>query len=364
MRPAARLEGLSPYVPPARSDRGALLLDANEGRPDVEVVGAALREIRAGELRLYPSAAALERALAGRLGVEPERVVVTNGGDDAIDRVCRSVIEPGREAVVHVPTFEMIGRGVRLAGGKVREIRWMGGPFPARAYLEAIGSTTSLAALVSPNNPTGGVIGLDEVLEIAAAARRVGALVLLDLAYVEFADEDPTERLLGLDNVVMVRTFSKAYGLAGLRVGYAVAPREVAEWLRTVGGPYPVSSVSLALAGRALGGDEADDGQSDSKPAFVERVRRERAELTELLRALGAAPLESQANFVTTRVADAAKVRERLAELGIAVRSFGDPAIADLVRIGLPGEAEGFARLCEGLRAVLGGQGGKGASSG
>ena len=347
LRPAARLAGLTPYVPPPRDGESLLLLDANEGAPDADAMAAALGSISPEVLRRYPDAAALERELAAGLSIDRARVVVTNGGDDAIDRVCRSVVEPGRNAVLHAPTFEMIGRGVRLAGGEVRSMPWLGGPFPLGEYLEKIDTATALAALVTPNNPTGGAIAGDALVAVAERAAACGALVMVDLAYIEFADQDPTPRLLALENVVMIRTFSKAFGLAGLRVGYAIAPPAVAPWLRTVGGPYPVSTVSLSLAGRAL-------GSAAWREAFLKQIGIERSRLTEVLGALGAETYESQANFVTARLTDANGVRERLADRGIRVRGFSNhPELSAFLRISLPGDTHAFARLTAALQDIL-----------
>ncbi len=339
-KPVGRLSGLRPYEPPAPEFSIDLRLDANEGPPSdagrlarlLNNLGGTLPEL----LRRYPDASALERRLAELHGVDPARIVVTTGGDDAIDRLCRAVLEPGREAIVHLPTFVMIPRGIRLAGATPVEIPWREGPFPRGDALDKIAPSTAMIALVTPNNPTGAVIETRDILAIADAAPH--AAVLVDLAYVEFADADPTPALLTRPNAVLVRTFSKARGLAGLRVGYAIAPPEIARWLRTTGSPYPVSALSLAIAGAVL-----DDPASLA--ATVERARAERGALFALLTGLGARPLPSQANFVTARLADAESARRALAERGIAVRAFPKPGTEDLLRITLPGDEQGFARL-------------------
>lgn len=346
-RPAERLEDMAAYEPPAPGPHVDLALDANVGVARRPSSPWAFPGLGPEDLSRYPSTGELDRALARLHGVDADRVVVTNGADDAIDRVCRAAIEPGREAVLHRPTFEMIERGVRLAGGEVRSVAWQDGQFPVRACVRAIGRQTSLVALVSPNNPTGGVIPRTDMLEVVRAAGRAGALVLIDLAYVEFADEDPTRTLLEEPNAVVVRTFSKARGLAGARVGYALASPEVAQWLRTVGGPYPVSSVSAALALASL-------GQPQSLDAYVETVRAERGRLAEVLRLLRCEALGSQANFVTARCRDARFVRRALGSLGIAVRGFpSHPQLDGFVRITLPGNGPAFERLADALRTVL-----------
>jgi histidinol-phosphate aminotransferase len=346
IEPAARLAGLRPYQPPTSRWPIDLALDANEGPPPSRETLDAAKALAPERLRRYPHAADLERSIAHRLGVEPERVVVTNGGDDAIDRLCRAVLEPGRSILAHVPTFEMILHSARLAGGSIRSVEWIDGPFPTARFLAEIAPDTTLVSLVTPNNPTGSAIPAGDVLAIVDAAHDAGAVALVDLAYVEFADEDPTPELLDRPNAVLVRTFSKARGLAGLRVGYAIAPERLAGWMRTTGGPYPVSSVSLALAGASL--------ESGDAPSTVDRARLERDELTTLLRTLGAPPLPSQANFVSVHLPAAADLHARLASLGISVRAFPTrPELADTLRITLPVDADDFDRLCGALSTAL-----------
>ena len=321
-------------------------LEANEGPGPRAAVVEALRAAGSERVRRYPTCGALERAIAERWGVDAERVVVTNGGDDAIDRICRAVLEPGRTLLWHTPGFEMIERSARLAGAGVRAVPWLGGVFPLGEFCAEIGAGVAMAALVSPNNPTGGVIGLPDVRKVCAAAAEVGALVLVDLAYVEFADDDPTSSLVEIPNAVVVRTFSKAYGLAGLRVGYAIAPPEVAGWMRAVGGPFPVSGPALDGVTVALG--EGPDNEA------IERIRSARETIDADLRRMGAAPLESQGNFVLARFACAARVRARLGSLGVAVRGFSPgSALADALRITMPDDRCILERVRSALGAAM-----------
>ncbi|MEL7483912.1 MAG: histidinol-phosphate transaminase [Planctomycetota bacterium] len=322
-----------------------LRLDANEGVGQTDAVLEALRSVTAEDLRRYPDATALERRIADEHDVDASQIVLTNGGDDAIDRICRAVLQPGRTMLTHEPGFVMITRGARLAGATVETIEWVGGTFPDQRFLDSLDSSVALVALVSPNNPTGGLIPVDAMISIARAAAANKTLVMVDLAYIEFAASDPTSRLLDEPNVVVVRTMSKAFGLAGVRVGYAIAPNVVADWLRTVGGPYPVSSLSVAVALRAL-------EHAAERDSFITEVGRERDELCSLLRDVGGNPVESQANFVLARFADADRVHAHLVEHGILVRSFrNSPMLADALRITLPGLRTEFHRLQDALRS-------------
>ncbi len=226
--PVARLRAYAVPPPVAPCD---LHLDGNEGLPaDAEVL-AALAGADPGLVRRYPSVKGLQRALAARHGVAAEQVLVTAGADDALDRACRALLGPGRGLVLPLPTFEMLHIYARLAQAELATVPWPGGPFPTDAVLAAITPATVAVAVVSPNNPTGAVATAGD---LAVVAGRV-PLVLLDHAYVEFADVDLTPAALELGNVLVFRTLSKAWGLAGLRVGYVVGPAEVVGWLRRVG---------------------------------------------------------------------------------------------------------------------------------
>jgi len=344
--PAERVAGVKAY----RGQRIAvpvdLRLDSNEGRaPDLALLNSLERQGRQ-LLNRYPDASGLEALLAKRLQIDPAAVMVTAGGDDAIDRVCRSFCAPGRELIQCGPTFEMIARYAHLAGAEIVSVDWTQAAYPLEHVISRISPATAVIAVVSPNNPNGFVVSAAELKRLSACARQ--AVLLVDLAYTEFADQDLTDTALGLKNAVVVRTFSKAWGLAGLRVGYAAADPDIIELLRSAGHPYPVGRPSLALAtARLQAGDQAI-------AQFIKRVRLERAELSDLLGSLGAEPFTSQANFVLARFRDAGWVRNGLAALGISVRIFNsDKSLQGCLRITCPGEKVSFARLKVALKTVL-----------
>lgn len=343
---SSRMAGVKPYAPPAGRGSARLLLDANEGAAAGGDVRAVLANVDLERVRRYPEAGTLEALLAERIGVEPERVVVTGGGDDAIHRVCAMTLDAGRTLVTHTPVFEMIPRYARLAGAEVEQVEWLRCAFPLERLAGAIDARTGLVAVVSPNNPTGAVAPVRDLVEVSRAALRRRVVALIDLAYVEFAQVDPTPALLEMPNVVMVRTLSKAFGLAGLRVGYAVCPRALAPMVRAAGGPYPVSGPSLAVG-------EALVAKWERAEAWMAQVRAEREELSAVLCELGADPLATQANFVTAEFADAAGVHAGLLARGISVRAFGG-AMERFLRFTLPGEKGTFEELVTGLRSVCG----------
>ena len=330
-----------PYRVPRAMAPVDLFLDSNEGQaPQL----AALSQL--ASLSRYPDAAPLTRALASRLGISEDRVVVTAGADDAIDRACRAVLEPGRNAIIPVPGFVMVNRYVAAAGAEGRDVTWSSASFPLAETLAAIDGNTRLIVLTTPNNPTGCTLSADTLACIAEAAPQ--ALVLVDLAYVEFANDDPTLVALAFSNTLVVRTFSKAYGCAGLRVGYAAGAPEIIRWLKSVGPPYAVSSLSLALATQVL---NRGPGALDATVAWV---RQAREELTQLLLALHIEVWPSQANFVLCRVPNALWFRDAMAGLGIAVRAFpGRANLDNCIRIALPSTSEDQQRLCGAVQTVL-----------
>lgn len=345
-QPSPRLQGLTPYRVPRTSAPIDLYLDGNEGPQPRRSLMRALGRIAAERVRRYPDAGDLERALASRHGVRAEQVLVTAGGDDAIDRLCRATLAPGRALVAPTPTFQMLLTYASLAGATTRRVPWMSGPYPIADVVASAGADTSLVAVVSPNNPTGAVATARDLTRLSRSLPQ--ATILVDLAYADFASEDLTATALALENTVTIRTFSKAMGLAGLRVGYAMGSPETIRWLRAAGAPYPVSSPSLELALTSL-----NDGES-SRRSFVRLISRERETLIRRLAALGAEPLPSQANFVLCRFHNANSVRDGLAALSIAVRAFpGDDDLRESLRITCPGRPEDFRRLLGALEIVL-----------
>ena len=348
IRPARAVESMAAYaVPRPFAGRSIdLWLDANEC-PQPGIVLAEVAATAADDaVRRYPARAELEAMIARQLAVGAEQVLVTAGGDDALDRCCRAMLEPGRTIVLPTPTFEMIERSANIAGAEVREVPWRDGAYPVEQVAGRIDESTGIVAVVSPNNPTGAAASAEDLWRLSDAAGRVGALVMADLAYEEFADMPLTAAALALPNAVIVRTFSKAFGLAGMRVGYAVGPAEAIGWLRAVGSPYPASAVSLAAAARCL-----DVGVSVD---MIEQVRSERRALREFLGERGVPAPPSQANFVLGRFNDAPAVQRRLAERGIAVRAYpGIPRLERCLRITCPGCARAFSRLCAALGEIL-----------
>ena len=342
------------YKGPARPEPGVLKLDGNEGNPPPRTLLEDLATADLSQLRDYPDARPLEAEIAERLGVDPARVVVTAGADEALDRVFRAYLAPGRRLVLPVPAFEMMYRFAAVAGGEIDPVPWTNA-FPTDDVIAALGDAVSLVAIISPNNPTGCTATASDLERVAEAASKVdsgaafGAMVVLDHAYVEYSDQDLTSIAQRFDNVVTVRTFSKAWGLAGCRVGYAVASPEVATLLRNVGSPFPVAGLSLAAVRAQMSTGEA------ALAEHVEVVRAGRGRLTETLNRLGIETSPAQGNFVLGEFgARCDFVLNGLNALAVRVRRFPHrPEIRNALRITVPDHTEPLNRLLEALETCL-----------
>jgi histidinol-phosphate aminotransferase len=345
LKPAPGIGAIEPYAPPAFSRPIDLKLDGNEGLlPNPEIL-LALSRIGPDVLRRYPNARPLEELLARRWHLEPESVLVTAGADEALDRVCRTFLSTGQQIVLPAPTFEMLPRYARLAGAEIVTVPWAGDGYPTKQIIEKIKPQTAAIAVVSPNNPTGAAATAADLRAVAAAAPH--AVIIVDLAYADFANEDLTDSALALPNAVVVRSLSKSWGLAGLRVGFAAGPVQIVRWLRAAGGPYSVAGPSLALAAEWL------QRGGDAMRAYVDRIRFERQELARVLRSAGADVTDSQANFVFARFQTAEHIWAALAERGIAVRRFPSaPDLSDGLRITCPGNERDFARLIQAINEI------------
>ena len=345
VEPVPALERLPQYSvgrPPYETD---LILDFNESLAPLPLEGASPD---VPEANLYPWTEKLEIQLAARLGIEADRVIVTCGADDALERSVRSVCCPGRRAVMVKPTYGMPWRYAITTGAEIDTVPWWKGSFPVDQVCDACGDDAALLLLVSPNNPTGAVITRDEFTEVVT--RLPKTLILHDQAYREFSDPefDLTETALTHPNVVLIRTFSKAWGGAGLRAGYAVGDVRVIDWLRRIGQPFPVSRLTLDVLEATV--------TPDAEPSRerVSRIRAQRDALRETLNDLGAESLPSQGSFVAARFDDAAWVRNAMASLGIAIRGFpGRSELNSWLRTTMPGDDDAFRRLTETFRTVL-----------
>lgn len=337
---------LHEYHPPL-GDRCGLRLDFNEN-----TVGASpncltrLRALTVEDLARYPSREPVEREVASFLGLRPPEVLLTNGVDEGIRLLCETYLEPGDEAIVTAPTFAMYEICALATGARVVTVRaGKGFAFPLEGILAAIGPRTRMIAIANPNNPTGTATSAEALLQIARAAPQ--AALLLDEAYYEFFGETLISAVPGIPNLFVARTFSKAYGLAGLRVGVLAGPEAQMRCVRRACSPYNVNAVALAVLPVAL-------ADKEYVSQYVAEVRRGIERLQSALREGNIPYCESQGNFVLANLGGGCKEFVRgMSQRGILVRDrSSDPGCEGHVRITVGVEAH-TDRLLVALREIL-----------
>jgi len=315
----------------------------------------ALRSVRESdptELTRYPSVYAdpVREAVSERFGV-PEACVATGcGSDDLLDSLFRAAGDPGEVVAFRPPTFSMVEIFARMNGMEPRPLAPDAFDRPDELFREA----PALLYLCRPDNPTGEVLPRSTVETLVAGAERTGTILLLDEAYADFADDDFLERATESTRVIVARTLSKAYGLAGLRVGFAVGAPEVIAEIEKSRGPYKVSHVAERAAVAALRDREG------WVPDIVKQVRAETGRLRDQLEERGVTPLPSGANFLLLPLGDleggartAADVTAALRSRGVAVRPFPSlPGIGEAVRVSI-GPREEMNRFLEALDEVI-----------
>jgi len=284
-----------------------------------------LREAVVATVTRYPSlyAPSLKDALAAYLGVSADMVVTGCGSDDVLDSAIRAFAEPGERVAVPDPSFAMIPIFARMNGLEPVLVPLANGTDLDADAMLATGAR--VIYLCSPNNPTGNLLDADAMRRVV---REAPGVVIVDEAYAEFAERNALDLLRESGRVLVCRTMSKAFGLAGLRVGYMVgAPALVAE-VEKSRGPYKVNALAERVAHAALTRDMAWVREKADEAV----ANRER--LVAALRERGLSPLPSQANFVLVPIADAAAVGARMRALGVAVRPFAAlGGIGDALRI-------------------------------
>ncbi len=340
------VKNLRAYRPPL-SGRQGLRLDFNESTIGCSPrVLATLRKLDAEAFARYPEREPMEREAAGFLGLDPTQVLLTNGVDEAIHLLCSTYLEPGDEAIIVVPTFAMYAIFAQAEGSRVVQILADDNfAFPLEGLLARISPRTRLIAVANPNNPTGAAVACEVLLKVARAAPQ--AAVLVDEAYFEFHGETVLHYGDRPANLFVARTFSKAYGLAGLRIGILTGEAGQMAMVRRVASPYNVNAVALAVLPEALRDQEYVE-------RYVAQVRSGRDVLEQELRTLGLHYWPSSANFVLVRVGSAyLEFIHGLRTRGILVRDRNsDPGCEGCVRLTV-GSLEHTRTLIGALRDVV-----------
>jgi histidinol-phosphate aminotransferase len=337
---------LKEYHPPL-GNREGLRLDFNENTAGCSPrVLQRLRRLDGQALARYPEREPGENLVANSLGVSGEELLLTNGTDEAIHLICETYLERDDEVIIVVPTFAMFEIYAAATGARVVAIPAVENfQFPTEEVIAQITARTRLIAIANPNNPTGAFVPIADLRRLAGAAR--DAALLVDEAYFEFSGESVAPGWRDFPNLFVTRTFSKAYGMAGLRIGVLIGDRDQMKLLRRASSPYNLNAVALACLPAAL----ADQEYIQS---YVGQALAGRRELESELEAWGIRYWPSRANFVLLRLESHCQpfIRE-MRQRGILVRDrSSDYGCKDCVRITV-GLGEHNGRMLTSLREVF-----------
>ncbi len=348
------IKGLVPYPPGKPKDelereygiKNVIKLASNEN--DMGASPLAIEKIRniLNEIHRYPDGSNyyLKQALASKYNVEPNNIVLGNGSNELIDFLCRLFIRNGRNAISSKPSFLVYNKMVQVAGGENRVVPLKDSTHDLDTIAKMVDQNTRLIFLDNPNNPMGTVI-MREDLEDFLKKLPDHLLVVLDEAYGEFV-RPGTNWAEGIsffnnqNNVVILRTFSKAYGLAGLRIGYGIMPKEIVALCDRVRQPFNVNLIAQESALAAL-------ADQDHLQATLANTWDQMLKLSESIRELGCTPFDSHTNFMLVDIhRDAKAFFEAMLKKGIIIRSMDSYGFPTFIRvtIGTPDENLQFIR--------------------
>ena len=354
----AYVRAISPYLPGKPITELAremgipvdniLKLASNENPLGMSPKARTAVEAAIGGIERYPDQFDLIAKVAGRCGVAPGQVVLGNGSNDVLDLIARVFLAPGRSAVFAQHAFAVYPLATLSTGAELISTLAKNYGHDLDAMRAAIRPDTRIVWIANPNNPTGNFVPYPAVRAFLEAVPK-DVVVVLDEAYNEYlppADRvDTATWIKDFPNLVVCRTLSKIYGLAGLRIGYALASAEVADLMNRVRQPFNVNNLALAGALAALDDDEF-------LLASYELNRRGMAQIVAGLEKLGLEYIKPHGNFVTFRVGDGAGVNQKLLKQGVIIRPIGGYGLPEWLRVTIGSEPEN-ARFLAALEKAL-----------
>jgi len=337
-----KAKGYEPGFQPAETD--VVKLNTNENPyPPSPAVMEAIRDISEEQMRRYPDPHGnkFRKAAAEVNGVGPDYIMCCNGGDELLKIAIRAFCDENRPLAYPVPTYSLYPVLANLQNCKAIEAPF-DSEFNLPAKLAAAGA--SLTIVCNPNAPTGSFVSVDEMKPLAG---KLSGVLLIDEAYVDFAEDNCAALVKDFDNVIILRSMSKGYCLAGIRLGYAIAQPALIAGLMKVKDSYNVDAVAITAATAAIR-DQAYFQQN------IKKVKDERARLTQQLRDLGFNVPDSSGNFVLAKCKNhkAVEIYEKLVERKIYVRYFAYPNLNDKLRITV-GTSEQNDKLLLALKKIL-----------
>jgi histidinol-phosphate aminotransferase len=316
IKPRPAVLAMAPYSPPTGGRANKLRLDFNENTVGCSpaVITALKQSIDAAQLAVYPEYGEAKEAVAGYFRVRPEQFVFTNGTDEAIQVFINAYVDDGQEVLVMKPAYAMYRFYAEVAGARIEEVEYPRPEmeFPLEAVLDAITPETRAVMIANPNNPTGtglGLLGIERILSRASKA-----VVMVDEAYYEFSGVTAIAEIERLPNLFVCRTFSKVFGMAGMRLGCLFSHEANIAYLHKAQSPYSVNSLAVVAAQAAV----RDTAYVET---YVAEVLAARELLCFGLEKLGIRYVPSSANFVLGHFGKRAiEIRDALRGQGILVR--------------------------------------------
>lgn len=341
------IDSLSAYVPGEQPAANTKVIKLNTNENPYPPSPQALQVLKTldGEcLRRYPQPLAQDFRMAASqvLDVPADWILVGNGSDDLLTMIMRACVEPGRKVAYPMPTYVLYRTLAQIQDAEVVEI-----PFhedyslPIEQIIETQAAVTFIA---SPNSPSGTTAPIELLDKLAT---HLSGILVIDEAYVDFADSNALELVKKHDNVIVLRTLSKGYSLAGLRLGFGIAKPSLLEGLFKVKDSYNVDAIACAIGAAAI-------LDQSYKIANAEKIKDSRSQMVEELQKLGFYVLPSQANFLLAQSPNgkAKSLYEMLKERGILVRYFNQPQLADKLRITI-GTPQQNQTLIQVLKEIL-----------
>lgn len=357
IQPPDYVLGIQPYVPGKPLEElerelgisNSIKLASNEN--PVGPSPAAIRAIQGAfaDINRYPDGAGyyLKQALAAKFGISEDELILGNGSNELLDIAVRTFMKAGDAAIMAVPSFVVYAMAVLSVGGRPLQVPLKDFTHDLAAMADAITPETKMLFIANPNNPTGTI---NRKAEFRALMDRVTPemLVVLDEAYYEYVTDadyaDSMSYLRSDKNILILRTFSKIYGLAGLRIGYGIGKKEVLNQMNRIREPFNTNSIAQKAALAALGDDEHVKRSREVNEAGKNYLYKE-------LEALGMRCVPTHANFIYLPVEDSMTIYNELLKQGVIIRPMGPKAVR--VTIGLPEENSRFIHALKDMKSKL-----------
>jgi histidinol-phosphate aminotransferase len=350
IKPKKHIAEMSPYNPPLEGRSGfKYRFDFNESTLGCspEVIKDIQEFLSKNNLNVYPEYGKLAEIAASFFEVDEGQIMITNGSDQGIDVLIRTYVGKGDEVIIPTPSFAMFYQSAKIEGAKIQEILYNEDlSFPTTQILEAINPNTKLVIICNPNNPTGTRASPEDIKKIVEKAENIP--VYIDETYYDFSRETALELMKKHDNIIITRTFSKAFGLAALRIGFLFSNEQNIKEMLKVRGPYDMNMIAKtatisAIKHSGFVKEYCEEVMEESKPYLYEELEK-----------MGLKTFPSSANFLIVKIGQRVKeITEKLAEKGILVRDRSKyPLLEGCIRVSI-GNMEYTRHFVKVLRGVL-----------